>query len=608
MNKPIEIELLAPAKDLACGKEAITHGADAVYIGAPSHGARSAAANSIEDIRRLTDFAHTYNAKVYVTVNTIIYDDELEEVRQMIYDLYDAGVDALIIQDMGIMEMELPPIALHASTQIDTRTAEKSRFLEQSGFNQIVLARELGVRQIAEIAKSINVPIEVFVHGALCVSYSGQCYISQKCFGRSANRGECAQFCRLPLTLKDADGKIIAKEKHLLSLKDMNRSERLEELIDAGARSLKIEGRLKDSNYVKNVTAYYRQKLDELFRRRPEYTKSSSGQTRFNFTPDLHKSFNRGFTDYLFDNGRSRIWSFDTPKSLGEEAGTVKRINKNSFVANMKVEIHNGDGLCFINRNGELKGFRVNKINGNEIFPLDMPQIAAGDRFYRNNDFNFNKMLSKESATRKIGLSLELRENAFGFTLSARDEDGHMAAITFACDKEQAKTPQSENIRRQLSKLGETPFEATSITISLKDEMFIPSSVLSNARRRLTESMTSARKINYRRQLRARTKYDKNTAKPTSAIDYRGNISNRLARQFYEKNGFNEIEPAYELSRPSGVELMECKHCIRYSLGYCKKDGKPMPYKEPLSIVLQNGQTFRLNFDCQRCEMTISDR
>ncbi len=606
-GKQIEIELLAPAKDLATGKEAILHGADAVYIGAPSHGARSAASNTIDDIKELAGFAHSFNAKVYATVNTIIYDDEIEGVRAMIHALYDAGADAIIVQDLGITGMDLPPIALHASTQMDIRTPAKAKLLESAGFSQIVLARELGLGQIAEIAGSTRSAVEVFVHGALCTSYSGQCYISHRCFGRSANRGECAQFCRLPLTLKDATGKTIAKDRHLLSLKDMNRSGFLEQLLDAGARSLKIEGRLKDCNYVKNVTAYYRKALDALFERRPEYTRSSSGTTSLAFVPDLGKSFNRGFTGYFFENGRSHIWSFDTPKSLGQEVGTVEWAGRRSLTVRTGMEIRNGDGLCFVNRQGELEGFRVNRAEGNEVFPLKMPRIIAGTKLYRNYDKEFNKMLERNSATRNIDLNITLSENAFGYTLSGIDEDGNMAAITFEHPKEEAKTPQREATVNQLSKLGGTLFAATSVDISLSRDYFIPSSLLSSARRKLVDAMTSSRRINYRRCYRAKggtSVVPTTVQRDTSCHD---NISNVLAKAFYEKLGAKVIKPAYELSPQEGARLMTCKHCIKHALGYCSKEGNEMPYQEPLSIVMQNGKSFRLVFDCKACEMSVVD-
>lgn len=603
-DKPIKIELLAPARDKVCGIEAIRHGADAVYIGAPAHGARAAAANTIDDIRELAAFAHVYYAKVYVTVNTIIYDDELDDVRQMICDLYHAGVDAIIVQDMGIMEMDLPPIAIHASTQIDTRTADKARFLAATGFTQIVVARELGIRQIAEIAAAVDVPVEAFVHGALCVSYSGRCYASMKCFGRSANRGECAQFCRLPFTLRDADGRVVARDKHLLSLKDMDRSASLEAMLDAGVRSLKIEGRLKDVNYVKNVTAYYRMRLDEIFGRRKDYCRASSGKVTMTFVPDINKSFNRGFTDYLFDGGRKEIWSFDTPKSLGEAVGMVKTIGRDHFAADLLVPVNNGDGLCSVGADGQLCGFRVNRVEGASIYPLEMPKLSRGAKLYRNNDYRFNKTLARESAERRIMLGITLRDNAFGYTLSAVDEDGVRASVTFECAKEPAKTSQMDNIVRQLGKLGNTPFEAAGIDAGGVEGMFIPSSALSSARRRLVDAMLMARAANLRRDQGRPVKH---VGMGTEHADYRENVANRLARRFYRENGCGTVDDAYELSPVKGAVLMECRHCLRYSLGYCTKSGRPMPYREPLSIVMHDGRSFRLKFDCGRCVMSVLD-
>lgn len=604
MEKVRKIELLAPAKNKECGIEAILHGADAVYIGAPHHGARAAAGNSIEDIKELADFAHIYNAKVYVTVNTIIYDDELEDTRKMIYDLYHAGADALIVQDMAILEMDLPPIALHASTQTDNRDSAKVRQLEESGFSQVVLARELSLTEINEIYRNTSVPLEVFIHGALCVSYSGQCYVSQACFGRSANRGECAQFCRLPLTLTDADGKVIAKDKHLLSLKDMNRSQYLEQLLDAGASSLKIEGRLKDAAYVKNVTAYYRQKLDEIFERRSEYKRASSGTTRIKFVPELSKSFNRGFTDY-FLNGRTKdIASFDTPKSLGEKIGTVNEVKGNSITVNGQVRLNNGDGLCFINARKELQGFRINRVENNRIFPLEMPDIRKGDIIYRNYDIGFEKELSRNTSERRIKISISLKENQFGFTLSATDEDNNRASLSIAMKKETANSRQEENIRKQLSKLGNTPFEATEINIDPDMNYFIPSSVLSDCRRKLTDRMISVRKICYKTDKRKQTAYPEAARNATT---YLNNISNRMSADFYRKTGISSITPAYELKKQQQATVMFCKHCIKNSLGYCTKENRKMPYREPFTLTTQNGRKFRLKFDCRKCEMYLID-
>lgn len=602
MNKQKKIELLAPAKDKECGIQAILHGADAVYIGAPHHGARAAAGNSIEDIKELVDFAHVYNARIYVTVNTIIYDNELEDTREMIYQLYDAGADAIIVQDMSLLEMQLPPIALHASTQTDNRTLEKVKFLKECGFSQVVLARELSLDEISNISSQCDVPLEVFVHGALCVSYSGQCYVSQACFNRSANRGECAQFCRLPLTLTDATGKVIAQDKHLLSLKDMNRSEYLEKLLDAGATSFKIEGRLKDVDYVKNVTAYYRTKLDEIFAKRTEFCRASSGKTELSFKPELSKSFNRGFTEYFLTGRKSDIASFDTPKSKGQYVGRVGDIQKKFFTINTSLNLHNGDGLCFVNQKGELQGFRINKVEGKNIFPLEMPKLKRNDAIYRNFDIDFNRALSKKSADRKIGLEITMTENNFGFTLSAKDEDGFTASIAFEAQKEKAQSEQRDNIIRQLSKLGNTPFNAQNVTIETGDNYFIPASTLTENRRKLIEAMLSVRKIRYQREMRKPVAYPDMHNRKTTYLD---NISNSLAGQFYQKAGVSTVTPAYELSPERNAIVMFCKHCLRKSLGICTKDKVESPYKEPFTLTTQNGKKFTLKFNCSKCEMYV---
>ena len=455
------IELLAPAKNLECGIEAINHGADAVYIGAPRFGARAAAGNSLEDITALVQYAHVYNVRIYVTVNTILRDEELKDTEAMIWDLYRAGVDALIVQDMGITRLNLPPIPLHASTQMDNRTVQKVKFLADAGFRQVVLARELTLDEIAQIhAACPDTLLEVFVHGALCVSYSGQCYVSQACFGRSANRGECAQFCRLGFDMVDADGKVIARNKHLLSLKDMNQSENLEALLDAGASSLKIEGRLKDVSYVKNVTAYYRQKLDAILKRRKEYTRASSGTVKLAFRPQLDKSFSRGFTHYFLQGRDREISSFDTPKSLGEEMGTMKEQRGNYLTVAGVKPFHNGDGVCFLDEQGRLQGFRINRVDGNKLYPAgDVPRIKPRTRLFRNFDQEFERSLARKSAERKIGVGWELADTPSGFALTAADEDGNRITLSFPYPKELARTPQSENLRTQLGKLGNTPFE-----------------------------------------------------------------------------------------------------------------------------------------------------
>lgn len=602
-----KIELLSPAKDADTGIEAIIHGADAVYIGASRFGARAAAGNSTEDIKRLCDFAHIYNAKVYVTVNTIIKDKELAEVEKTIHDLYNAGVDALIVQDMAIVEMNLPPIELHASTQTDNRTVEKVRFLKEAGFSRVVLARELSLSQIREIHEACDVELEVFIHGALCVSYSGQCYISQACFGRSANRGECAQFCRLPLTMTDADGKVIAKDRHLLSLKDLNQTDSLEALLDAGATSLKIEGRLKDMSYVKNITAHYRQKLDNIFKRRPEYTRSSSGHCTYTFAPEPEKSFSRGFTSYFLHGRNNGIYSFDTPKSLGEKVGVMKETGQKFIKIAGTKKLSNGDGICYLDENNELKGFRINKVEGNNVFPQEMPRIRKGTELFRNLDHEFEKALSRKSAERLISVSMELAENSFGYTLSAEDEDGNRVSVAFEQPKENARSPQKERIAKEIGKLGNTCFKAETVKISLDEERFIPASAISDARRKTVEKLLSARRINYRRNISRITK-DNATPFPEQQTDYRGNVMNNLAEQFYREHNCEVTEPAYEASYVKGREVMHCKHCIKYAFGWCTREGKrDNRYREPFYIETGNGKRFRLSFDCKACEMKVID-
>lgn len=605
MMKQRPIELLAPAKNLECGIEAINHGADAVYIGAPRFGARAAAGNSLEDIAALVKYAHVFNARIYVTVNTILRDEELKETEEMIWNLYRVGVDALIIQDMGITRMNLPPVPLHASTQMDNRTSQKVRFLAEAGFRQVVLARELTLDEIAQIHKACpDTPLEVFVHGALCVSYSGQCYVSQACYGRSANRGECAQFCRLGFDLVDADGKVIAKNKHLLSLKDMNQSENLEALLDAGASSLKIEGRLKDVSYVKNVTAYYRQKLDAILKRRKEYRRASSGKIKLNFVPQLDKSFSRGFTDYFVHGRNPGIFSFDTPKSLGEEVGTVKEIRGNYLtVAGIK-SFANGDGLCFLDEQGKLKGFRVNRVDGNKLYPQEMPRVKPKTKLYRNFDQEFERLMQKKSAERKIGVRMTLTENNFGFSLSMTDEDEHSITLTLPREKELARTPQTDNLKNQLGKLGNTPFELTEAVIALSDNWFIPSSELSELRRRAVEKLLEARRINYPREVVKLP--DTHHVFPAQELTYLGNVMNRSAWSFYQDHGVKRIAPAFEKEAPEHAVLMFCKHCIRYSMGWCPVHHKTRsPYREPYSLVSADGRRFRLQFDCKVCQMKV---
>ena len=599
------IELLAPAKNLECGIEAINHGADAVYIGAPRFGARAAAGNSLADIEALVQYAHLYNVRIYVTVNTILRDDELKETEAMIWDLYRVGVDALIVQDMGLTQLNLPPIPLHASTQMDNRTVEKVHFLEDAGFRQVVLARELSVNEISRIhAACPDTLLEVFIHGALCVSYSGQCYVSEACFGRSANRGECAQFCRLQFDMTDADGKVIEKGKHLLSLKDMNQSDNLEELLDSGASSLKIEGRLKDVSYVKNVTAYYRQKLDALFKRRKEYVRASSGSVKLAFRPQLDKSFSRGFTDYFAHGRNPGIFSFNTPKSLGEEVGTVKEIRGNYLtVAGVKA-FSNGDGLCYLDAQGRLQGFRVNRVENNKLFPQEMPRIKPKTVLYRNFDQEFDRIMQKKSAERKLVVDVSLAENNFGFTLTMCDEDGNSVSMALSKTKELARTPQHDNLINQLGKLGSTPFVPRNIEVDLSENWFIPSSELAELRRATVEKLLALRRINYHRELWHMPETEH--PYPQKELTYLGNVMNKEAAAFYQKHGVERIAPAFEVEHPEGAALMFCKHCLRYSMGWCPVHHKvKSPYREPYYLVSGDGKKFRLQFDCKNCQMKV---
>lgn len=604
-TKSRPIELLSPAKDLNCGIEAINHGADAVYIGAPKFGARSAAGNSLEDIRELCEYAHLYEARIYVTLNTILKEEELEEAERMIWDLWRVGTDALIIQDMGITRLNLPPIPLHASTQTDNRTPEKVRFLEAAGFTQVVLARELSLNEIRRISEATTVPLEVFVHGALCVSYSGQCYLSAALSGRSANRGECAQYCRLPYTMVDATGTEIVTHKHLLSLKDMNRSDQLEALLDAGVSSLKIEGRLKDVGYVKNITAYYRKKLDAVLSRRPEYRRASAGRSTYTFEPVAEKSFNRGFTPFLLEGRTADITAFNTPKSLGEPVGMVKEIKGNSFtVAGLK-QLNNGDGLVFFNRKGELEGFRVNRVEANRVFPLDMPQLAPKTPLYRNFDQAFDKLLAKPSAERKLSLEIEFLDNPFGFTLCMEDETGARIMLTEPFAKELARREQQDNIRTQLSKLGNTPFEASKVVVGLSENWFVPSSLLADMRRRGVEMLLEARRARYPRETVKRVQPSVSIPFPERQLTYLGNVANGKARSFYQDHGVEQIDPAFELSPRKDVPLMFTKHCLRYSMGWCPTYQKDKsPYKEPYYLLYKDTR-LRLQFDCKHCQMLV---
>ena len=652
-----KLELLAPAKNLECGIAAIDHGADAVYIGAPRFGARAAAGNSVADIAALCRYAHQFDAKVYVTTNTILFDDELDDTFRLIEELKTAGVDALLVQDMailqGVQEFRSSGVqtndgglSLHASTQADNRSAEKVAWLRSQGFSRVVLARELSLEEIREIHSEVpDVELEVFVYGALCVSYSGQCYLSQHCFGRSANRGECAQMCRMKYDLVDADGREIGHQRHFLSLKDLCRIDDLEALADAGAVSFKIEGRLKDVGYVKNVVAAYSQRLDALCRKRPDdFQRASRGRVNYFFTPNLKKTFNRGFTDYFLHCKRDKegvlqgrqadIVSLDTPKALGEFVGKVKEIRRDSLTVAGTAAFANGDGICFFKgserewkgsekevKGNDLVGFRVNRVEGNRLFPLKMPDgLRSGMPLYRNHDVAFEKLLSGKTAERKIPVKMVFREVSDGFELLLNEglrmkderlgmkDEGFCRKEVLKIEKTLAEKPQRENIVRQLTKLGNTPFVCDEIVIEGDaDKFFIPSSQLTELRRRIGRPTPnpSPREGSQASQ----------TIRNHSPLPWGGdrggfllNVSNRLARDFYEQQGV-AVEPAFELKEPPQAKLMQCRHCLRYTMGYCTKHGGQKPaWREPLSLRLADGRAFRLEFDCKNCQMNIYSR
>ncbi len=713
----MKLELLAPARDLTCGKAAIDHGADAVYIGAQHFGARAAAGNSVSDIAELCRYAHQYHAKVYVTVNTIIYDEELAAVHRLTAELQQAGADAVLVQDMALVRMTqmdtpaaaangrsgvLPAMcALHASTQTDNRTAEKVRWLRDQGFSRVVLARELSVSEIRAIHQAVpDVELEAFVHGALCVSYSGQCYASQYCFHRSANRGECAQVCRMAFDLVDADGRVWQRDRHLLSLKDLCQIDNIEALAEAGVTSFKIEGRLKDVAYVKNVTAAYSERLNELVRRHPDrYSRASLGHCRYTFTPSLYKTFNRGYTDYFAHGRQPDIASFDTPKAMGEYVGKVKEVRRDSLTVAGTARFTNGDGLCFfapadyqtgsrsgsapqrsafsdrqssasVQRSGSdhlqpasnrLIGFRVNRAEGNRLFPQHLPaELRPGMALYRNSDQEMERLLSRPSAERKIPVAMSLSATAGGFLLQAEIVGGavttehqraekpqrdNRVSVEMTTEHQRAEKPQRDNIVRQLSKLGNTPYECVSVNLPDGFNYFIPSSQLTELRRRVCEKLEqhmeqvrmqatepATMQATEPATMQAKEPATIQATEPAtiqkgepagtgsasslpqlsrclqsgppapSALDYQANIANSEACQFYGV----ESPTAYELKPTADAMLMQCRHCLRYALGYCVKHGGKQPaWHEPLFLRLGDGRHFRLEFDCRHCQMNV---
>jgi putative protease len=622
-----QLELLSPARTADIGIEAINHGADAIYIGGPSFGARATADNSVQDIARLVQHAHRYNARIFTTLNTILRDDELEPARNLAWQLYDAGVDAMIIQDMGLLEIDLPPIQLHASTQTDIRTPEKARFLQDAGLSQIVLARELTLQQIQAIRAQTHCTLEFFIHGALCVAYSGQCYISHAHTGRSANRGDCSQACRLPYQVQDSQGRFVAHDKHVLSMKDNNQSENLAALVDAGIRSFKIEGRYKDLAYVKNITAHYRKLFDELIEQRPELARASSGRTTFTFTPDPDQNFNREFTDYFVQGRKEDIGAFDTPKNPGRHLGYVTKVGPD-FVELTVTEpgtvLHNGDGLCYYDLQKELVGLAINRaepagamsVDSWRVWPKDpissLKDLRKGTELNRNRDMNWVRMLEKKSSERRIGVWAQLKETVSGFALQLTDEDGHCGSAELPVAKEAAKNPaQAEaTLREQLGRFGATLFEPIDITLQISQPWFIPASTLNHLRRDAVAALEAARAAAYVRPPRAKP-VEPPVAYPEDTLSYLANVYNEKARDFYAKHGVKVIAAAYESHEEEGeVSLMITKHCVRFSLSLCPKQAKGVTgvqgtvRAEPLTLI--NGkEKLTLRFDCKPCEMHV---
>lgn len=629
-----KIELLAPAKNLECGIAAVDHGADAVYIGAAQFGARQTAGNSTEDIAELTRYAHQFGAMVYVTVNTIVYEKEQAALEHLLKQLVEIGVDAILVQDMAVLEIykklkaeyvargyRMP--ALHASTQTDNRSADKVKWLKENGFERVVLARELSLEEITDIHKAHpDVELEAFVHGALCVSYSGACYASQYFFNRSANRGECAQFCRMAFDLKDSDGETLIEDSYLLSLKDMCQLDRLGDLLEAGVCSLKIEGRLKDANYVKNVVATYSEALNAYIAKHTgKYCRSSYGRCTYTFTPALEKTFNRGFTHYFFNGRQKDISSFNTPKAMGEYVGYVKEIRRGSFNVAGTAMFANGDGLCFFNRQKKLEGFRVNRVENNRLYPLTMPKnLEPGMALYRNNDIEFERAMQGKTATRKLQVRFVVDVVDGKLTFTATDECGRSANVVLNETPEKAQKSQHDNIVKQLEKLGNTVWTANEISINNSaDEFFIPSSRLAAVRRELLEALENTPVANHTdKQAVGETATNSINANNTVYADTINiaNVANTTAQNYYAAHGVKNAPTAFELNSDykagsttatSAVPpLMTCRYCLRYALGYCVKNGGKRPtWHEPLHLEAKNGIRVRLAFNCAKCQMEV---
>jgi 23S rRNA 5-hydroxycytidine C2501 synthase len=607
-----KVEILAPAKNLYQGMFAINAGADAVYIGAPQYGARSNATNSLEDIAELVNYAHLFKAHVFVVVNTILYDHELEDCQKMIHELYAIGVDALIVQDMAIFEMDLPPIVIHASTQANNRDPKHVKFLKDAGMQRVVLARELNLDQIKDIHEATDVELEFFVSGALCVAFSGNCYMSIAGGERSANRGSCAQNCRLPYELKDGTGTTLIESSHLLSIKDLDLSDQLPSLIEAGITSFKIEGRLKDLVYVKNNVSYLRQKLDAFLENNDQFTKASSGRTIFNFEPQMDRSFNRGYTDYFVNQRKEKIGSWESPKSRGQYIGKITEVTPKGYFIENAEDLNNGDGLYFLNNQNESDGIQVNVVLNSFVIPNNYKEIPVGTEIYRNSDAAFNKLVEREDATiRKIGIHLTLKESNNGFELSVIDEDGHTTSMTLDSEK----TPSTkgeiilEELKKNLSKTGNTPFIVDAINIDFSQHWFLPTSKVNELRRAVLEQLIETRVKEYVREEFQLTKTDH--PYPVKELDFTYNVSNKMARAFYHRHGVTEIEKAFEIQwDPGKSRVMVTKYCVKYELGKCarfQRDTMGEKVVEPLS--LKHGENeYKLKFNCKPCEMEIWEK
>lgn len=620
------LELLSPARDVAIAREAILHGADAVYIGGPSFGARHNACNDVSDIAQLVEFARRYHARVFTTINTILHDNELEPARKLIHQLYDAGVDALIVQDLGVMELDIPPIELHASTQTDIRTLGRAKFLDQAGFSQLVLARELNLQEIRAIADETDAAIEFFIHGALCVAFSGQCNISHAQNGRSANRGDCSQACRLPYTLKDDQGRVVAFEKHLLSMKDNNQSANIRALVEAGVRSFKIEGRYKDMGYVKNITAYYRQRLDDVLEDRPDLARASSGRTAHFFLPDPEKTFHRGSTDYFVTDRKVDIGAFDTPTFTGLPVGVVEKAGKRDLQVVTHEPLSNGDGLNVLVKR-EVVGFRANiaepkgefeedgekryryRVEPNEM-PAGLHQLRPNHPLNRNLDHNWQQALLKTSSERRIGLTWAARLRETQLEVTATSEEGISASVTLPGPFGVANKPEQalDTLRDLLGQLGTTEYHATDIQLDAPQAFFIPNSQLKALRREVIEALTAARVAAHPRGGR-KAETTPPPVYPDAHLSFLANVYNQKARDFYHRHGVKLIDAAFEAHEETGeVPVMITKHCLRFSFNLCPKQAKGVTGVKtkvaPMQLI-HGDEVLTLKFDCKPCEMHV---